>query len=169
MAAFALAARRLGRGGDPHRLAAFGLLAGIVAFAAVIFSAALASPLLFRTGTLLIGFGAGLFAVSTLTLAMDVDRSDNSGLALGAWGAVQATAAGVGIALGGFIRDAVGALAQHGTLGPALTDATVGYSFVYHIEIALLFCALIAIGPLVRTATTRVRPSQPFGLAEFPG
>jgi BCD family chlorophyll transporter-like MFS transporter len=154
IAAFALAARRLGRGADPHRL---------------IFSAALASPLLFRTGTLLIGFGGGLFAVSTLTLAMDVDRGDNSGLALGAWGAVQATAAGCGIALGGFIRDAVGALAQHGALGPALTDNVVGYSFVYHIEIALLFSALIAIGPLVRSAAARVRPSRPFGLAEFPG
>ena len=32
---------------------------------------------------------------------MDVDRADCSGLALGAWGAVQATAAGIGIALGG--------------------------------------------------------------------
>lgn len=169
MLAFALAARRLSRGADPHRLAAFGLLTGVVAFAAVIFSAALASPLLFRTGTLLIGFGAGLFAVSTLTLAMDVERSDNSGLALGAWGAVQATAAGIGIALGGFIRDAVGVLAEHGALGPALTDRATGYSFVYHIEIALLFVALIAIGPLVRTAAVRARPSRPFGLAEFPG
>ena len=37
MLAFALAARRLGRGADPHRLAAFGLLSGVVAFAAVIF------------------------------------------------------------------------------------------------------------------------------------
>jgi BCD family chlorophyll transporter-like MFS transporter len=129
----------------------------------------MASPLLFRTGTLLIGFGAGLFAVSTLTLAMDVERSDNSGLALGAWGAVQATAAGIGIALGGFIRDAVGMLAEHGALGPALTDRVTGYSFVYHIEIALLFVALIAIGPLVRTAAVCTRPTRPFGLAEFPG
>jgi MFS transporter, BCD family, chlorophyll transporter len=167
--AFALAARRLSHGADPYRLAAFGLLSGVVAFAAVIFSAALVSPLLFRTGTFLIGFGAGMFAVSTLTLAMDVDGSDNSGLALGAWGAVQATATGAGVALGGVIRDAVGALAAHGALGPALTDAATGYSFVYHIEIALLFAALVAIGPLVRSAAVGTRPSRPFGLAEFPG
>ena len=169
IAAFALAARRLGRGADPHRLAAFGLLTGIVAFAAVIFAAALLSPMLFRTGTLLIGFGAGLYAVSTLTIAMDAERGDNSGLALGAWGAVQATAMGTGIALGGFIRDIVGALAAQGTLGPALTGAVTGYSFVYHLEIALLFSALVAIGPLVRSAAVGTRASRPFGLAELPG
>ena len=167
--AFAIAARRLGRGADPHRLAAFGLLSGIVAFAAVIFAAALLSPLLFRTGTLLIGFGAGLFAVSTLTIAMDAERGDNSGLALGAWGAVQATAMGTGIALGGFLRDTVGALAAHGALGPALTGAVTGYSFVYHLEIALLFSALVAIGPLVRSAAVGTRAPRPFGLAELPG
>ena len=167
--AFAIAARRLGRGADPHRLAAFGLLSGIVAFAAVIFAAALLSPLLFRTGTLLIGFGAGLFAVSTLTIAMDAERGDNSGLALGAWGAVQATAMGTGIALGGFMRDIVGALAAHGALGPALTGTATGYSFVYHLEIALLFAGLVAIGPLVRSAAVGTRASRPFGLAELPG
>ena len=169
IAAFAIAARRLGRGADPHRLAAFGLLAGIVAFAAVIFAAALLSPTLFRIGTLLIGFGAGLYGVSTLTVAMDAERGDNSGLALGAWGAIQATAMGTGVALGGFIRDLVGALAAQGTLGPALTGAVTGYSFVYHLEIALLFSALVAIGPLVRSAAVGTRASQPFGLAELPG
>ncbi len=169
IAAFAIAARKLGRGADPHRLAAFGLLAGIVAFAAVIFAAALLSPTLFRIGTLLIGFGAGLYGVSTLTVAMDAERGDNSGLALGAWGAIQATAMGTGVALGGFIRDLVGALAAQGTLGPALTGAVTGYSFVYHLEIALLFSALVAIGPLVRSAAVGTRASQPFGLAELPG
>jgi BCD family chlorophyll transporter-like MFS transporter len=37
-----------------------------------------------------------------------------SGLALGAWGAVQATAAGLAIALGGFIRDGVSQHSQRG-------------------------------------------------------
>ena len=48
LAGFALAARSLGRGGDPYRLAAFGALVGLFAFSAVIFAAPLASPLLFR-------------------------------------------------------------------------------------------------------------------------
>ena len=41
---FALAARALGRGHDPHRLAAYGALVGIVAFSVVIFAAPLNSP-----------------------------------------------------------------------------------------------------------------------------
>jgi BCD family chlorophyll transporter-like MFS transporter len=63
---------------------------------------------------------------------------------------VQASAAGGAIALGGLIRDGVGELAARGALGPALSDPSVGYSVVYHIEIYLLFATLIALGPLVR-------------------
>jgi BCD family chlorophyll transporter-like MFS transporter len=167
---FALAARSLGRGGDAYRLAALGALVGLVAFSAVIFSAPLTSPLLLRIGTVLIGFGGGLFAVGTLTAAMDLARDGQSGLALGAWGAVQATAAGMAIALGGGIRDLVSGMATQGLLGPALNMPSTGYGFVYHIEIALLFATLIAIGPLVRPARVdRSRSSTKFGLAEFPG
>jgi BCD family chlorophyll transporter-like MFS transporter len=104
LAGFALAARQLGRGVDPHRLAGFGALAGLVAFPAVIFAAPFESAPLFRAGTFLIGFGGGLFAVGTLTAAMELAEGGQSGLALGAWGAVQASTAGAAIALGGRLR-----------------------------------------------------------------
>ena len=87
---------------------AIGALIGIAAFSAVIFAAPLESAWLFRVGTALIGFGGGLFAVGTLTAAMAIATSGHSGLALGAWGAVQASAAGIAIALGGVLRDGVG-------------------------------------------------------------
>ena len=168
--AFAFAARRLGRGAQPFRLAGTGALMGIVAFSAVIFAATLDSSWLFRLGSALIGFGGGLFAVGTLTAAMGLDSRTDNGLALGAWGAVQASAAGVGIALGGALRDGVGTLAAAGVLGPALAAPTTGYSFVYHVEIALLFATLVAIGPLVRPASVpAASPRGRFGLAEFPG
>ncbi len=169
LAAFALAARVLARGLDPHRLSAFGVLVGVVAFTAVIFAAPLDSPLLFRCGAVLIGFGGGLFIVGTLTAAMGLAHDGQSGLALGAWGAVQATAVGVGIALGGFIRDIVSTLAERGLLGATLNDPVTGYSVVYHIEIVLLFATLVVIGPLVRF-TSAVRRSSPskLGLADFP-
>jgi BCD family chlorophyll transporter-like MFS transporter len=168
LAGFALAARRLQQGGDPPRLAAFGVLCGVAAFAAVIFSAPLQSPALFRLGTLGIGFGGGLYAVSMLVAAMDLAQT-HRGLALGAWGAVQATAGGAAIAVGGALRDGFGLLADTGRLGSVLTGPAVGYSVVYHLEIALLFATLVAIGPLVRrrAAPASVRP--PLGLAEFPG
>ena len=178
--AFGLAAHWLQKGVDPMRLAAGGVLAGIVAFAFVVFAEPLQSAALLRTGAGLIGFGGGLFAVATLTVAMGLDdahdgtRADAAvghGLALGAWGAVQATAAGGAIAIGGVLRDTVSALAVQGSFGPALASPATGYSFVYHLEIALLFATLIAIGPLVRSLA---RPAgaatgRPFGLAEFPG
>lgn len=174
---FALAARSLGRGQDAHRLAAYGALVGVVAFSAVIFAAPLESALLFRIGTALIGLGGGLFAVGTLTAAMaladgsrDCDGGVN-GLALGAWGAVQASAAGAAIATGGAIRDVVTELGNAGVFGPALTGPAAGYGAVYHLEIVFLFATLAAIGPLVRPAGAPMaqQPHRKFGLADFPG
>jgi BCD family chlorophyll transporter-like MFS transporter len=170
LAGFAFAARSLGRGGDAYRLAAYGALIGLAAFCCVIFSAPLESPLLLRIGTTLIGLGGGLFAVGTLTAAMNLARNGQCGLALGAWGAVQATAAGAAIAVGGGLRDLISNLATDGVFGPALNMPATGYSFVYHVEIALLFATLIAIGPLVRySREPRLQTSLKFGLAEFPG
>lgn len=176
LVAFALASRWLQRGGDPFRLAALGALAGVVAFAGIVFAEPLGSVVLFRASAALIGFGAGLFSVATLSAAMNLQTSDHNGLALGAWGAVQASAAGLAVAAGGIVRDIVSGLAEAGLLGPVLTQASVGYSFVYHIEILLLFATLIALGPLVRGAPAGVRPADTdaagngrFGLAELPG
>ncbi|MEY3465915.1 MAG: MFS transporter [Steroidobacteraceae bacterium] len=168
--AFGLSARVLGRGADPMRVAALGALIGVFAFAAVVFAEPLASALLFRIGAALIGFGGGFFSVGTLLAAMALEKSDN-GLALGAWGAVQASAAGAAIAVGGAVCNLIGQLAAAGSLGPALASAATGYMFVYHVEIALLFAALIAIGPLTRrsSAGKQLSPTNRIGLAELPG
>ncbi len=166
----ALAARRLSRGAEPHRLAAFGALVGVFAFSAVLFADPLGAPMLFRFGVVGIGFGGGLFAVGTLTAAMALAALRDSGLALGAWGAVQATATGLAIAVGGGLRDVVQHVAATGALGPALTGAGAGYGVVYHTEILLLFATLAAIGPLARPTSAAVpQANQKFGLAAFPG
>jgi BCD family chlorophyll transporter-like MFS transporter len=170
LAAFALAARSLGKGTDPYRVAGYGALVGVVAFSAVIFSAPLGSPTMFRIGVCLIGFGGGLFSVGMLSGAMALADGAAVGLALGAWGAVQATSNGLAIACGGAVRDIVSRLAEKGLLGPALVGPSVGYGFVYYIEILLLFATLAAVGPLVRPASeARLRSNSNFGLAEFPG
>jgi BCD family chlorophyll transporter-like MFS transporter len=169
LSAFGLGARELGRGYDPNRLAAMGALVGLLAFSAVIFADPLQSPSLFRVGAVLIGFGGGLFSVGTLTYAMGLDGHGLNGLAVGAWGSVQATMAGVAIALGGAIRDLVTGLATHGALGDVLTSPATGYSFVYHIELYLMFATLIAIGPLVRKGRLGAAAPTKFGLAELPG
>ncbi len=166
---FALASRLLTRGHDPYRLAANGVLIGVIAFSAVIFASPLESIALFRVGVTLIGFGGGLFAVGTLIAAMAIADKHPAGLVIGAWGGVQATAAGLAIAFGGAIRDSISSLATQGALGPALNSPATGYSVVYHIEIALLFATLIAIGPLIRLSNiSRYQSQSKFGLAELP-
>ena len=150
MAGFFYAANKLANGADPYRLAAFGVLIGLCAFSSVIFAGVLASPFLFGAGVGLIGLGAGLFAHCTLTAAMGMAPRGQIGLALGIWGAVQASAAGIAVAAGGLIRDGVAALAARGVLGAALDGPTTGYAVVYNIELALLLATLVAIGPLVR-------------------
>jgi MFS transporter, BCD family, chlorophyll transporter len=170
LVAFAIAARWLQKGGDPYRVAGFGVLLGALAFAAVIFAYPLDSTILFRIGVTLIGFGGGLFSVGTLTAAMSLENSGRAGLALGAWGAVQACAAGAAIAAGGALRDVISAFATQGAFGEALIGPATGYGAVYLIEIVLLFATLATIGPLVRNrAKTQDPVSSKFGLAEFPG
>ncbi len=173
LAGFAFAGQRLAMGSNPHRLAAGGILAGIWAFSLVIFSAPMGSDTLFYAGALLIGFGGGLFAVCTLMAAMNMPATGiaGRGLALGAWGAAQATAAGVAIALGGTLRDWVGAIAASGQWGEALNTPATGYSFVYHSEIGLLFVTLAILGPLVRKAGPFTKPdtaTTKLGLADMP-
>ena len=142
---FGLASRVLSRGFDPFRMACYGALLGIPAFAAVISAAPTAQPLLFIFGTLLIGFGAGLFGHGTLTATMNLAPKEQTGLALGAWGAVQASAAGTAIAAGGILRDLVPEVAPADAFGPA-----AGYNFVYALEIALLFVTILTMAPLMR-------------------
>jgi BCD family chlorophyll transporter-like MFS transporter len=165
---FMLAGYKLERGVDPLRLAAYGALAGLPAFSAVIFSAPLDAGWLFRAGALGIGFGGGLFAVGTLFAAMRMEGGGFVGLALGAWGAVQSTAAGLAMFSGGALRDAVTGLTAGGAMGTALAAPFTGYSVVYHVEMLLLFVTLVAIGPLVQRNTAKARraPSE-FGLAEL--
>ncbi len=163
------AARSLQQGRDPYRLCAVGLMVGVVAFSAIICADPLGAPLMFRAGATLVGFGGGVFAVGTLIAAMNLDSAADAGLTLGAWGAVQATAGGLAIAAGGVLRDAVGYLASSGAMGEALNTPSTGYSAVYHVELALLFLTLIALGPLVSRKTQITEPrSAHFGLAEFP-
>ncbi|NVO05113.1 MAG: MFS transporter [Rhodoferax sp.] len=161
---FLLAGRQLARGVDPLRLAAYGALAGLPAFSAVIFSAPMDAGWLFRVGALGIGFGGGLFAVGTLFAAMRMEGGGLIGLALGAWGAVQSTGAGLAMFFGGALRDGVTQLTAGGAYGAAFAAPSTGYSVVYHVEMLLLFVTLVAIGPLVRR-----RRTLPMAVQALPG
>jgi BCD family chlorophyll transporter-like MFS transporter len=152
---FGLASRVLSRGFDPFRMASFGAMVGVPAFLAVIAAAPVDSTMLFAVGTLMIGFGGGLFGHGTLTATMNLAPKSHTGLALGAWGAVQASAAGLAVATGGILRDLVSSLVAHDRFGAALAGPATGYMFVYSIEILLMFAALLAMAPLIRQSAPR--------------
>ena len=152
---FALASRVLSRGADPFRMASIGALLGLPAFIAVIAAAPLASPYLFSSGVFLIGFGGGLFGHGTLTATMNLAPPEQRGLALGAWGAVQATGAGIAVALGGVIRDLVNYFAMSNMLGQPLADPSTGYITVYLLEIILLLATIVAMGPLIKRGSAQ--------------
>ncbi len=147
---FLLASRVLGRGGDPFRMASYGALAGIPGFSFVIFAGPLHSALIFFAGTFLIGFGGGLLSHGTLTATMNHAPEKQRGLALGAWGAVQASAAGIAVAFGGIARDVVNGMSARDVFGRALSGPATGYTLVYSLEVVLLVVTLAAMFPLIR-------------------
>jgi MFS transporter, BCD family, chlorophyll transporter len=157
---FALASRILSKGGDAFRMSGAGALLGVLAFAAIIISPVIAMPLLFKAGVFVLGLGGGLFGHGTLTATMNFAPKHQAGLALGAWGAVQATAAGLGIGLGGVIRDIV--LAS--SLFPKQSTASA-YNAVYAIEIGLLLATLVALTPLLRRSGSLRAPYSQSHLA----
>ncbi len=140
---FSLASYVLSRGFDAFRMASLGAMVGVPAFIMIIMAAPLLSPVLFGLGTFLIGFGAGLFGHGTLTATMNSAPKEQRGLALGAWGAVQATAAGIGVALGGVIRDTLSSLDRGSVLTPYLS--------VYILEVVLLVAAIVTMNSLIRS------------------
>ncbi|MEM1186919.1 MAG: PucC family protein [Pseudomonadota bacterium] len=144
---FWLASKIVGAGTEPYVTARHGALIGVPAFACVILAAPLQTAQLFVLGNFLIGFGGALFAHGTLTASMHRAPAAQVGLALGAWGAVQATAAGLGVALSGTLRDIAGALSET-TAG--LSSEASGYLAVYGLEIVLLLATVAAIVPLLR-------------------
>ncbi|MCE7506823.1 PucC family protein [Polynucleobacter sp. IMCC30063] len=151
---FTWASRVLSRGSDPFRMATLGAYVGIPAFIFVIAAAPLQATIVFIIGTFLIGFGGGLFSHGTLTATMNFAPADQRGLALGAWGAVQASAAGIAVGLGGVIRDLVVALENAKLLPEALNGPAIGYSLVYALEIVLLIATILAMLPLLRTRSS---------------
>jgi BCD family chlorophyll transporter-like MFS transporter len=146
---FVMASRWLGAGTRPIEMSIIGAAVGIPAFGLIVWSSTLLSVPVLWTGTVLAGFGAGLFAHGTLTATMRSAPRDQIGLSLGAWGAVQATSAGVAIALGGVIRDVI--LAKE-TMG---SSAATPYTSVFALEAGLLTLGLLLALPLRATFARR--------------
>ena len=82
---------------------------------------------------------------------MQLAPREQIGLALGAWGAVQATATGLAMALGGLIRQFL-----DDPLGPS-----AAYTSVYTLELLMLAATLLAMAPLSRNLAPASEFKQP--------
>ncbi|MFN5583522.1 BCD family MFS transporter, partial [Gemmatimonas sp.] len=102
--AFAWSANVMRANTDPIKLASHGVIVGILGFALIAVASVSRSAFLFRVGVMLIGFGEGLFGVGTLSFAMNIRDASQHGIALGAWGAVFATAEGLSFAVSGVTK-----------------------------------------------------------------
>jgi len=154
---FCAASHVLSRGADAFKMAAYATLLGAIGFAAVVVAATVGSAVMLPLGVCLIGAGGGLFGHGTLTSVMNTAPRGQAGLALGVWGAVQATGAGVGVAAGGLARDLVLYL-----LPPGDRAAAASYTAVYGIEILLLIATFLVMAPLFETRRRNApRPEEP--------
>lgn len=142
---FGIASRLLSGTTQPANLGLWGAAIGVPGFAAIIFASMGGATISFLLGTFLVGLGAGLFGHATLTATMRAAPKERIGLALGAWGAAQATSAGIGVALAGIVRDIV-----VGLQGPTGSAVQTPYNTVFLIEVVSLLAAIVVIWPMVR-------------------
>lgn len=140
---FGFASRALTAGRSPIRLATIGAAIGIPGFLAIILSSVALGPMLFVAGTLAAGLGAGLFGHATLTATIRSAPEGRIGLSLGAWGAVQATCAGIGVLMAGIVRDVLVGVSATTGLSPQTP-----YNVVFGIEIAFLVITVFVALPM---------------------
>ena len=143
---FIYASYILSLGADPFRMASLGAVIGLPAYMLIIYAAGSDTPSIFTLGVLLAGLGTGLFGHGTLTATMLLAPRAQVGIAMGAWGAVQATSQGIGAAIGGIVRD----LASGLDLGLAAAPKASGYMLIFALEMVLMVATLAAMRPLSR-------------------
>jgi MFS transporter, BCD family, chlorophyll transporter len=168
---FIVAATLLRLQNDPIRLARQGVFVGVFGFALIALASVYTSAFFFRVGVMMIGFGEGMFGVGTLSYAMNIRDTSQHGIALGAWGAVFATAEGLSFAVSGIAKDWLSHLVARGELGVRFSTPAVPYTAVYCTEIVVLFATLIPLYFLSTrhaAAQDAVDSTRPFGLADIP-
>lgn len=152
---FGIASRLLSGDSEPAHLAMIGAAIGVPGFLAIIFASMGGGTSSFLIGTFIVGFGTGLFGHATLTATMRSAPKERIGLALGAWGAAQATAAGIGVALAGIVRDLI-----VGFQGSAGNSVQTPYNVVFGIEVLSLLVAILVIWPAVRQTNRTVKTNN---------
>ena len=103
----------------------------------------------FRPGIAILGFGTGIATATNLGLMLDMTTTEQAGLYIGAWGVADAIARGIGMLLGGIVRDMI--TWTTGNVG-------LGYITVFFIEAIFL---LLSLALLAQIDAVRFRSRQP--------
>ena len=103
----------------------------------------------FRPGIAILGFGTGIATATNLGLMLDMTTTEQAGLYIGAWGVADAIARGIGMLLGGIVRDMI--TWTTGNVG-------LGYVTVFFIEAIFL---LLSLALLAQIDAVRFRSRQP--------
>ena len=102
-------------------------------------SGSMANEMLFQPGVAILGFGTGIATSTNLALMLDMTTAEQAGLFIGAWGVADALSRGVGILMGGTVRDIV----------TALTNSPItGYVAVFSIEAGFLLISMMMLGQI---------------------
>lgn len=88
---------------------------------------------LFQPGIAVLGFGTGIATATNLGLMLDMTTAEQAGLFIGAWGVADSLSRGVGMLLGGTVRDLVTMFSG---------NTTLGYVTVFSIEAVFLIVSL---------------------------
>lgn len=88
---------------------------------------------MFQPGIAILGFGTGIATSTNLGLMLDMTTTAQAGLFIGAWGVADAASRGIGMLLGGTVRDLV-------TF--AFDNVTLGYTSVFMIEAVFLVISM---------------------------
>lgn len=129
--------------------ATMGAIIATIGLITIALSGALQMQALFQPGIALLGFGTGIATATNLGIMLDMTTPEQAGLFIGAWGVADAASRGLGMLLGGTVRDAVTWLT--GNVG-------AGYVTVFSIEALLL---LVSLAILSQIDVSRFRNSQP--------
>lgn len=128
------------------------LIGGVIAMFGLLtiaLSGILSNEAMFVPGIAILGFGTGIATATNLALMLDMTTSEQAGLFIGAWGVADALSRGVGMLMGGTVRDIVAALTG---------NLSTGYITVFIIEAGFLLTSLVI---LQRINVTKFRETQP--------
>lgn len=139
--------------------AALGAMIAATGLLLIAVSGAMQTEALFQPGIAILGFGTGIATATNLGLMLDMTTAEQAGLFIGAWGVADALSRGLGMMLGGVVRDLVTWISG---------DIGLGYIAVFLIEAGFLLVSLLLLSQ-INVSSFRSRQPNLVELAALTG